>query len=385
MDIYIESAKRTPMGSFQGQLKNFTSVQLGAHVIQSVKPDYDVDDVIMGCVLSAGLGQAPARQAAIHGGLALSTHCTTVNKVCGSGLMAIMTGWMQIMSGQSKSAICGGMESMTNAPYLLDQARGGYKAGHKTIIDHMMFDGLEDAYPKKGIYDRTAMGVFADATAEKYGITREQQDQYAIECIQKANKGIADGWFKDEIAPLTLKDKTGEIILNIDEPPSKGKIDKIPTLKPAFGPNGTVTPASSSPLTDGAAALLLTATPKNPLAVIKGFGLHSHEPEWFTTAPIKAIQNLLANVGWSINDVDLFEINEAFAVVSMACIKELNIPGSKVNIAGGACALGHPIGASGARIVTTLIHNLKRTNQKKGVAALCIGGGEGIAIAIEIV
>lgn len=389
-NIAVLSAQRTPMGSFQGKLKDFTTIQLGEQALQgalrlSGVAKEDVDEVIMGCVLPAGLGQSPARQALIRAGLPTSVGALTVNKVCGSGMKAVMMACDQIHAGSAKTVLAGGMESMTNAPYLLTKGREGYRMGHSLIYDHMMMDGLEDAYERG-----RPMGVFAENTVSKCGFNRGDQDTFAIRSAEKALEAQGQGWFEAEIIPLTLKTKAGEETIDQDEPPSRVKFDKIPALKPAFKEGGTVTAATSSSISDGAAALVLmegehaTLKGHTPVAYIRGYASFSQEPEWFTLAPIGAIDKVLKQVGWAKDEVDLFEINEAFAVVTMAAIQEMGLSSEKVNVHGGACALGHPIGASGARVITTLIHALKTHHKKRGIAALCIGGGEATAMAIEL-
>ncbi|MBA3581127.1 MAG: acetyl-CoA C-acyltransferase [Gammaproteobacteria bacterium] len=386
--IVIVGMARTAMGGFQGVLSEASAVQLGAAAIKAAVKNAGlnvdaIDEVVMGNVLSAGQGQAPARQAALAAGLPKSVNCVTINKMCGSGMQALMMAHDSILAGTHDIYVVGGMESMTNAPYLLPKARGGYRMGHGQIIDHMMLDGLEDAYKK------TAMGVFAEATVEKFGFTRADQDQFAITSLQRAQQAINDGSFKNEIAPITLKTRQGDITVEVDEQPGKAKPEKIPQLKPAFKEGGTVTAANSSSISDGAAALVLMKQSEakkrglKPLAAIRAHGTWSHEPEWFTTAPVGAIKKVLEKTNWKASDVDLYEINEAFAVVTMAAMKELNLPHDKVNVHGGACALGHPIGASGARIIVTLLAALQKYEKQKGIASLCIGGGEGVAIAIE--
>lgn len=390
-EVVIVAAQRTPIGAFQGVFSNVKTTSLGAAAIkgaaESINLSTDaIDEVYMGCVLPAGLGQAPARQASIHAGINQHTPCTTINKVCGSGMKAIMLGTDQIRLGYANTIIAGGMENMTNAPYVLLKARNGYRLGHGQIFDHMFLDGLENAYGEGGL-----MGLFAETTAEKYGFTREDQDAFATESSVRALKAVQSGAFKNEISPFTIPDrKKGEIVLTEDETPGKVNPDKIPQLKPAFKKDGTVTAANSSSISDGAAAVILMGkdhaekSGQKILATIKGHATFAQEPEWFTTAPVGAIQKLCQQVGWSVDDVDLFEINEAFAVVTMAAMKDLNIPHDKVNIFGGACALGHPIGATGARIVVTLVHALHNTGKKKGIASLCLGGGEAVAIAVEV-
>jgi acetyl-CoA C-acetyltransferase len=388
--IVIVSAARTPLGGFQGDFASLSGPQLGGIAIRAaveragLKPE-QVEEVLMGNVLSAGVGQAPARQAALGGGLPLSVTCTTISKVCGSGMKATMLAHDLLLAGSSGIIVAGGMESMTNAPYLLPKARGGLRLGHGQVIDHMFFDGLEDAYQKGRL-----MGTFAEECAEKYSFTRSAQDEFAILSTTRAQKAINDGSFAWEIAAVTVPGKKGDVVIAKDEQPLKAQIEKIPGLKPAFKKDGTVTAANSSSIADGAAALVLMRASTaeklglKPLAKIVGHAGHAHEPNWFTTAPVGAIQKLFAKTGWSADKVDLFEINEAFAVVTMAAMHDLKLPHDKVNIHGGACALGHPIGASGARIVVTLIAALKKTGGKRGVASLCIGGGEATALAIEM-
>lgn len=383
-DVYIVSAKRLPMGSFQGQLTSQTAVQLGAHIISAVIPTgISVDGVLMGCVLQAGLGQAPARQAALGGGLPASTQTATLNKVCGSGMLAVMNAANEIRLGAMQTVIAGGMESMSNAPYLLEKARTGYRMGHGAIIDHMMRDGLEDAHMKDPKGDRMAMGFFAEATAEKYGFSRQDQEDFARHTFEKACAANME----DEIHPITIKLKE-EIQIHQDEPLSKVRPDKFAALRPAFLAGGTVTAATSSSIADGASALCLMsgdhAKDYKPLAKIIGYTAFAREPHWFTLAPSGAIEKLCTQIGWNVQDVDLFEINEAFAVVPMAVAKDLNIPMEKLNVRGGACALGHALGSSGARILVTLIHALKERGLQRGIASACIGGGEATAIAIEM-
>ena len=387
--IVIVGAKRTPIGSMQGKFDSVAAPQLGATAIKAaveqagVKPN-EVDDLIFGCVLQAGQGQAPARQAAIGAGLDNSTPTTTVNKMCGSGMKATMMAFDSILAGNSSIVVAGGMESMTNAPHLLPKVRGGYRYGHQKVLDHMAFDGLEDAYCGK------PMGHFADETAKKYGFTREQMDDYAKRSTERAIEASKSGAFKDEIAPVTVKGRKGDEVVSEDETPFNVKVDKISTLRPAFNKEGTVTAATSSSISDGAAALVLMSESEakkrgaKPLARIVAHASNAHEPEWFTTAPVGAIEKVLKKAGWKASDVDLFEVNEAFACVTMAAMHDIKIPPEKVNVNGGAVALGHPIGATGARIITTLIYALKKRGLKKGVAALCIGGGEGTAVALEV-
>ncbi len=389
--VVIVSAVRTPLGRFQGELSALATPQLGAHVIRAALDRAGlaadrVDEVLMGCVLPAGQGQAPARQAMRGAGLPDAVGATTINKVCGSGMKAAMLAHDLILAGSATIAVAGGMESMTNAPYLLKKARGGYRAGHDAIYDHMVLDGLEDAYATGRV-----MGDFGEATAKEYGFDRADQDAYAVETLTRARAAVEGGAFAAEIAPISVPAKGGEVLVDKDEHPLKVSPDKIPNLKPAFGKDGTITPASSSANADGAAALLLTRRSVAEkeglpiLAEIKGHATHSQDPAWFTTAPIPAIRKLLAKTGWTAEEVDLYEINEAFAVVAMAAAKEIGIPRDRLNVNGGACALGHPIGATGARLIVTLLHALKNRGLKKGVASLCIGGGEATAIAIELV
>jgi acetyl-CoA C-acetyltransferase len=388
--VVIVSAARTPMGAFQGELKDFTAAQLGAAAIRAalerggLKPA-QVEEVIMGCVLPAGQGQAPARQASLGAGLPLSAGCTTVNKMCGSGMKAAMLAHDLLLAGTNDIMIAGGMESMTNAPYLLPKARSGYRMGHQQVIDHMFFDGLEDAYDKGRL-----MGSFAEDCAGTYQFTREKQDQFAITSLERAQKANQDGSFAWETLPMAIKAGKDERFIERDEAPFKANFDKIPLLKPAFKKDGTVTAANSSSISDGAAAMTLMRRSiadklgLKPLAGIVGHSTHAQEPNLFCTAPVGALRKLFDKTGWKPSQVDLFEINEAFAVVTMAAIKDHGLPHDKVNIHGGACALGHPIGASGARILVTLIGALRKHGLKRGVASLCIGGGEATAMAIEI-
>ena len=387
--VVILSARRTPVGAFQGALTTLTAPQLGAVAIKAALADSgvkatDVDEVIMGCVLSAGLGQAPARQAALGAGLPTSTPSTTVNKMCGSAMRAVMQGADQILAGNAQVVVAGGIESMSNAPYLLPKARAGYRMGNQEVLDHMFFDGLQSPW------DGQLMGCFADATSEKYGFTRQAQDEFAAESVRRALAAVNDGAFKAEVAPVTAKTRKGEVVVDKDETPFTLDIAKIPSLKPAFKKDGTVTAASSSGISDGAAAVVLAresfAASKNlkPLAKIMGYASFAREPEWFTLAPVGAMQKLLKQLDWSPKDADLFEINEAFAAVTMAAMKDLSLEHAKVNVNGGACALGHPIGATGARILTTLLYALKARGKKRGIASLCIGGGEATAIAVEL-
>ncbi|MFY2854195.1 acetyl-CoA C-acyltransferase [Achromobacter xylosoxidans] len=389
--IVIVSAARTPLAAFQGEFSTLSANELGAVAIGAaleragLKPDL-VDAVLMGNVLQAGQGQAPARQASIKAGIPSSVGAITVSKVCGSGMQAAMLAHDGIIADTYGVVVAGGMESMTNAPYLLTKARGGYRAGHATMYDHMMLDGLEDAYQVG-----RAMGTFGEDCAAKYGFTREEQDTFAVESVSRAQKAARDGVLKWETVPVTIKSKKGDTVIELDERPQKLNVEKIPTLKPAFAANGTITAASSSGNADGAAALVLmresTASKLGckPIARIVGHASFAQEPEWFTTAPVGAIKKLYDKTGWKTADVDLFEINEAFAAVTMAAMKEHDIPRDKVNIHGGACAVGHPIGASGARIMVSLLGALKATQGKRGVATLCIGGGEATAIALEMV
>ncbi|MFM9982268.1 MAG: acetyl-CoA C-acetyltransferase [Burkholderiales bacterium] len=388
--IVIVSAVRTPMGAFQGELKGFAAPQLGAAAIRAaverakIQPA-DVQEVIMGCVLPAGQGQAPARQASLGAGLPLGTGCTTINKMCGSGMKAAMLAHDLLAAGTNDIMVAGGMESMTNAPYILPKARGGYRMGHGQIMDHMFLDGLEDAYDKGRL-----MGSFAEECAKKFTFTREAQDAFAVKSLERAQKANKEGWFAWEITPMAIKAGKDERFIETDEQPFKANFDKIPTLKPAFAKDGTVTAANSSSISDGGAALVMmrrsTAEKRglSPIAVITGHATHAQEPGWFTTAPVGAMQKLFDKTGWSAADVDLYEINEAFAVVTMAAMHEHKLPHEKVNVHGGACALGHPIGASGARILVTLIGALRKYGGKRGVATLCIGGGEATAMAIEV-
>jgi len=389
--IVIVSAARTPMGGFQGELKGFSAPELGAAAIRAaverakIRPE-DVQEVFMGCVLPAGQGQAPARQASLGAGLPLSAGCTTVNKMCGSGMKSAMLAHDLLAAGSAEVIVAGGMESMTNAPYLLPKARAGLRMGHAQVLDHMFYDGLEDAYDKGRL-----MGSFAEDCAQKYAFSRESQDNFAIASLTRARKANQDGSFAWEITPMAIKVGKEEKFVERDEQPFKANLEKIPSLKPAFRKDGTVTAANSSSISDGAAALVLmrrSAAEKRglaPLATIVGHSTHAQEPGWFTTAPVGAIRTLFERTGWNAKDVDLYEINEAFAVVTMAAMKEHGLPHDKVNVHGGACALGHPIGASGARIVVTLIGALRKYGLKRGVASLCIGGGEATAMAIELV
>jgi len=389
-DIVIVGAKRTAIGALLGQFTGVPTPTLGAAAIQGaldhagVAPD-QVDEVIMGCVLPAGLGQAPARQAAIAAAIPASAGATTINKVCGSGMKAVMLGHDLIKAGSATVVVAGGMESMTNAPHLLNGARTGFKYGSTEMLDHLAWDGLTSPW------DKQAMGVFGEKCVEKFGFTREEQDAYAAESVRRAQGAVQSGAFKGEIAPVTVSGRKGDVVIDTDEQPGRCDTAKIPTLKPAFKKDGTITAASSSSINDGAAATVLMSAEEAhkrglaPLAKIVAHATHSQAPEWFTTAPVTAIANVLAKAGWDVKDVDLFEVNEAFACVAMAPMRELGIPHDKLNVNGGACALGHPIGASGARLIVTLLHALKASGGKRGVAALCIGGGEATAMAIELV
>lgn len=388
-EIVIVAAKRTPMGAFQGALSSLSATALGSMAIKGAIDSIgllndEIDEVYMGCVLPAGLGQAPARQASLGAGVPKSVPCTTINKVCGSGMKAIMLGFDQLKLGEAKVIVAGGMESMSNAPYLMDKARGGYRIGHGKILDHMFFDGLEDAYTK------ALMGTFAEKTAEKYGFSREHQDAYATESAHRAMQALETQAFDAEIVPVIIKSKKGENKIIVDEAPTKIDPSKISQLKPAFKEDGTITAANSSSISDGSAALVLMTADYakqhnyKPLAVIKGHATFAHEPEWFTTAPTGAITKLCEKLSWKVEDVDLFEINEAFAVVTMAAMHDHKIPHKKVNVNGGACALGHPLGASGARLLVTLVNALNKRGVKRGIAAICLGGGEAVAMAVEV-
>ena len=387
--IVIVAAKRTAIGGFQGGFSPCTASQLGGRAIEAACQQanltaVDVDNVIMGCVLQAGQGQAPARQASFHGGLDESIPAVTLNKMCGSGLQAVMYAHDLIKAETHNIIVAGGMESMTNAPYLLPKARAGMRMGHSTTYDHMFLDGLEDAYEQG-----TLMGVFADKCAADYDFSREAQDAYALTSLARAQTAISEGFFADEIAPVTISGRKGDVVIGVDEQPGNALPDKIPLLRPAFGKDGTVTAANASSISDGGAAVIVMRASEalkrglTPLVRIAGHDVHARSPDQFTTAPVGAIQSLLSKLNWSAQDVDLFEINEAFAVVTMAAMRDLDISHDKVNIHGGACALGHPIGASGARILVTLIHAMKRNNLKTGIASLCIGGGEAVAFAVE--
>ena len=387
----ISGLARTPMGGMQGDFSDVSATVLGATAIRGalrragLAPDA-VDETIMGCVLPAGLGQAPARQASLGAGIPTSVPCTTVNTMCGSGMKAIMQGVDAIAAGSAGVVVAGGMENMTNAPYLLPKGRAGLRLGHGEVLDHMFFDGLEDAFQRGRL-----MGTFAEDCARKYNFTREAQDAYAIESLKRAQHAIAKNLFKNEIEPVKFSGRKGEVVIDTDEQPGKAQLDKIPNLKPAFAKDGTVTAANSSSISDGAAAVILMSESRakalgcQAQARIIGHASHAQEPGWFTTAPVFAIKKLLARVGWRVADVDLFEINEAFAVVAMAAMQDVGIPHAKLNVRGGACALGHPVGASGARIVVTLVNALRDMGGKRGIASLCIGGGEATALAIELV
>ena len=390
--VVIVAASRTPIGGFLGALQSQTATQLGAVAIAGALKrcglkGEDVDEVIMGCVLPAGLGNAPARQAAMGAGVPVSAGTTTINKMCGSGLKAAMLAHDAICAGSAVVMVAGGMESMSNAPYLLSGARGGLRLGHARISDHLFLDGLEDIH-----YDGRLMGDFAEDCADKYKFSREDQDKFAIESLARATRATAEGWFKDEIVPVVFQNRRGdEHTVRHDEQPGLAKPEKIPHLKPAFRKDGTVTPANSSSISDGGAALVLMSLSEagrrgcTPLARIVGHQSYAQDPAWFTTAPLGAIRGLLERVGWSADEVDLYEINEAFAVVTMAAMQEFKLPHEKVNVHGGACALGHPVGASGARIMATLLSALKRYDGKRGLASLCIGGGEAVAMAVEVI
>jgi acetyl-CoA C-acetyltransferase len=388
--IVILSARRTPVGAFQGVFAGVTAPQLGAVAIKAAVADSgltaaDVDEVMMGCVLSAGLGQAPARQAALGAGLPASAPCTTINKMCGSAMRAVMLAADQILAGSAEVIVAGGLESMTNAPYLLPKARAGYRMGHQEVLDHMFFDGLQSPW------DGQLMGCFAEATSGKYDFSRQAQDEFATESVRRAKAAATNGGFRTEIVPVTAKSRKGDALVDTDETPSTLDVTKIPSLKPAFKKDGTVTAASSASISDGAAAVVLTresiAARKGlkPLARIVGYTSFAREPEWFTLAPVGAIRKLLTRLNLRASDVDLYEVNEAFAVVAMAAMRDLDLDHARVNVNGGACALGHPIGATGVRILTTLIHALKGRGLRRGIASLCIGGGEATAIAVEVI
>lgn len=386
--IVIVAARRTPLGAFQGALSPVAATELSATATKAALADCgldpaDIDEVLLGCVLPAGLGQAPARQAALAAGIPTGIPCTTVNKVCGSGMKTTMLGHDLIVAGSAAISVTGGMESMSNAPYLMPKARSGYRMGHQQVLDHMFFDGLQNPY------DGNMMGYFAEATADKYGFSREEQDEFAIASVSRARVAALNGAFEPEIAPVTVKARKGESVLGEDEGPGTANIEKIPTLKPAFRKDGTVTAASSSSISDGAASLILMSAAEaerremEPLATIAGHSSFAQEPAWFTTSPVYAINVLHEQLGWDTDAVDLYEVNEAFACVTMAAMRDVGIPHDKINVNGGACALGHPIGASGARIIVTLLHALRNRGGGRGIAALCIGGGEAVAIGIE--
>ena len=388
--IVIVAAKRTPVGAFQGALSGARAPELGATAIKAAVAESgvdsgDIDRVLMGCVLSAGLGQAPARQAALGAGLPDGVPCTTVNKMCGSGMESIVLGHDMIRAGSAAIVVAGGLESMSNAPYLLAKARGGFRMGHQEALDHMFYDGLQDPY------EGQMMGHFAQVTADKYGFTREQMDAYAVESVKRAQNAITAGAFADEIAPVTISSRRGDVTVTDDETPGTVSIDKIPTLRPAFAKDGTVTAATSSSISDGAAAVVLMTAAEakkrglTPIAKIIAHSAFAHEPAWFTTAPVYALKLLHEKLGWTPDDVDLYEINEAFAVVTMAAMADVGIEHAKVNVNGGACALGHPIGATGGRISVTLLHALRARGLRRGIATQCIGGGEATAIAVEMI
>ena len=387
--IVIVAAKRTPIGAFQGTLSGATAPHLGAAAIGGAISACgidagDIDRVIMGCVLPAGLGQAPARQAALDAGVPDGVPCITVNKMCGSGMESIILGHDMIKAGSVGIVVAGGLESMSNAPYMLPKARSGMRMGHQQALDHMFYDGLQDPYSGE------MMGHFAQVTADKYGFSREEMDNYAIESVTRAQRAVADGTFADEISPVTIKSRRGETVVDTDETPGTVSVEKIPTLRPAFAKDGTVTAATSSSISDGAAAVVMMTASEaekrglTPIAKIVGHSAFAHEPAWFTTAPVFAVKKLHEVLGWTPDDVDLYEINEAFAVVTMAAMKDVGIGHDKVNVNGGACALGHPIGATGSRISVTLLHELAARGLKRGIASQCIGGGEATAIAFEI-
>ena len=388
--VVIVSMARTPMGGFQGELKDKTAPELGAAAIKGAVERAQLDpnaieEVMFGCVLPAGLGQAPARQAALGAGLNKHTVCTTVNKMCGSGMQTVIMAHDALLAGSVKVIVAGGMESMSNAPYLLDKARAGYRMGHGKVIDHMFFDGLEDAYDKGRL-----MGTFAEDSAQAYGFSRQEQDDFAIQSLERAQQAMQQGVFSDEIIAVEVAQRKQTVTISEDEQPPKADVSKIRQLRPAFSKDGTVTAANSSSISDGAAALVLMRESEakqrglTPMAAIRGHSAYAAEPHLFTTAPVGAINKLMQRTGWSLDQVDLFEINEAFAVVTMIAMRELDLAADKVNIRGGACALGHPIGASGARIIVTLLSALKQQNKRYGVASLCIGGGEATALAVEL-
>jgi acetyl-CoA C-acetyltransferase len=387
--VVIVAAKRTPIGAFQGALSAATAPDLGAAAIAGAIADCgvdagDIDQVLMGCVLPAGLGQAPARQAAINAGIPVGAACTTVNKMCGSGMETIMLGHDLIRAGSAAVVVAGGLESMTNAPYLLPKSRGGYRMGHQEVLDHMFYDGLQDPWQGQ------MMGHYAEETAKKYEFSRDEQDAFAIESVKRAQAAVADGTFSDEISPVTMSTRKGDVTVDADETPGTVSIEKIPTLRPAFAKDGTVTAATSSSISDGASALMLMTAAEaekrglEPIATLAGHSSFAQEPAWFTTSPVSAIKNLHEQLGWSPDNVDLYEVNEAFAVVTMAAIRDVGLDHDKVNVNGGAVALGHPIGASGARITTTLLYALKARGLKRGIASLCIGGGEAVAVGVEL-
>jgi acetyl-CoA C-acetyltransferase len=389
-EVVIVSAKRTPIGAFLGVLTPLSAVQLGSAAARAAIQSAgigagELEEVILGCVLPAGLGQAPARQAAVGAGVPVSVPATTINKMCGSGLKAVMLAAEQIRAGSAAVILAGGFESMSNAPYLLPKARSGYRMGHGEILDHMLYDGLQSPW------DGKSMGCFADATAAKYNFTREKQDTFAAESVRRATRALEAGDFDAEITPLTVKSRKGETVVARDETPGTCDLSRITTLKPAFGKDGTVTAASSSSISDGAAALVLMSAEAarqralKPLARLVGYASYAQEPEWFTTAPVGAIKKVLTQLKWTARDVDLYEINEAFAAVTMSAMHDLELEHARVNVRGGACALGHPIGATGARILTTLLYALKQRGGRRGVASLCIGGGEAVAAAVELV
>ncbi len=388
--IVIAAARRTPIGAFQGVFASVSATQLGAVAARAALADAGlapdaIDEVIFGCVLPAGLGQAPARQAAVGAGIALGVPATTINKMCGSGMKAVMMAADQIRAGSARVMLAGGLESMTNAPYLMLKARAGYRMGHGEIYDHMFYDGLQSPW------DGKAMGCFADATSVKYGFTRADQDAFAAESVRRAQRASKDGEFVAEIAPVTVKTRKGDHVVATDETPFTLDIDKIPSLKPAFGKDGTVTAASSSSISDGAAAIVIAsesaaqAAGLKPLARLVSYASHAQAPEWFTTAPAPSMQKAIERAGWKVADVDLFEINEAFACVAMAAMRDLGLTHDRVNVNGGACAMGHPVGATGARLITTLLHALRKRGLRRGVASQCIGGGEACAVTIELV
>ncbi len=389
-EVVIVSAQRTPIGAFLGALAPLSAVQLGTAAVRAaiaaagIEPG-DPEEVIMGCVLAAGLGQAPARQAAIGAGLPVGVPATTINKMCGSGLKAVMLGAEQIRAGSAQIVLAGGLESMSNAPYLLPKARTGYRIGHGEVLDHMFYDGLQSPW------DGKAMGCFADATAAKYGFTRAQQDAFAAESVRRALRALEAGEFDAEVTPVTVKSRKGETVVARDETPGTCDVSRITTLKPAFGKDGTVTAASSSSISDGAAALVLMSADSarsrglKPLARVLAYASHAREPEWFTVAPVGAIARVLKQLNWTARDADLYEINEAFAAVPMAAMHDLEIDHARVNVNGGACALGHPIGATGARILTSLLYALRQRGGRRGIASLCIGGGEAVALAVELI